>query len=259
MASASGKLGLALCLFAGLYAGSGAIGGEKFFGGEVKKGSLSVEFSKAGTIDSLSLDGVKLARSNGGISTSGSKEDEWKPWAPQSWSKDVVLEKSESSDCVTVSAKGTIVPKGVSGQSSFVSITKVYADRVTLDCKVSTSTEGLWRRAGGGWQIESDAFGPGSSYRADDGEAKAIPETRGNRNLIYKPTAAKIEMASDKYALTFKFDGLKACLFDDRKPESERKVFNVEFGSPAQEISDERGSKSYEVAFTMVVSAAPKK
>lgn len=259
MASLSGKLVLALCLCGGACVGSGAIGGEKFFGGEVKKGSLSVEFSKTGTVEALSLDGVKLARSNGGISTSGSKEDEWKPWAPQSWSKDAVVEKSESPDCVTVTAKGTIVPKGIAGQSSFVTVTKVYADKVTLDCKVSTPTEGLWRRAGGGWQVESDAFGAGSSYRADDGEAKTVPETRGNRNLIYKPTATKIEMSSDKYVLTFKFDGIKACLFDDRKPEAERKVFNVEFGSPAQEISDERGAKSYEVAFTMVVSAAPKK
>ncbi len=229
---------------------------ERFAGGEIGKGELKANISDKGSLDSVSLGGVTLFKTNGGVSTGGSKDDQWKPWAPQTWAKDVKLEKEETPEAVTVTATGVIAPKEVQGSSTIKIVTKVTATAIVQHCEIKTTVKELWRSFGESFRVDADAFGTGN-YRVDGGEWKLLPEAKGNRNLVWPTLAETLDMRSAKYSLTFKFDGVKTAFFDDRKPGSQ--IWNLEFGLPPREITDERGGQSYGAEFGVAIEVVPNK
>ncbi|MFZ2654605.1 MAG: hypothetical protein WAX69_06775 [Victivallales bacterium] len=229
---------------------------ETFGGGDVKKGNLSVSVSENGAIDAISLDGVNLLATNGGLTTTGSPKDEWEPWCPQMWLKETKVEKEETADCTTITATGVMKPKDVEGQNNFKTVIKVYADKIVFSAKIDTPVKALWRRCGGAFWLDSANFA-NAKFRADGGEWKDMPETRGNRNLLYPDKAAVLDVKGGKYLATFKFDGIKTYFFDEREGEKPRLM--LEYHSPQQESSDARGNKTYGVEFSVAITLGQNK
>ncbi|HBC87500.1 MAG TPA: hypothetical protein DCZ94_11140 [Lentisphaeria bacterium] len=224
---------------------------DKFSGGEVKKGSISVSFSGKGCIDAISFDGQKLMRTNNGITTTGSKDNEWEPWMPQMYMKDVVQEKEDSAEFATVRSSGILKPKGSDSSSKITSTTKIYADRIVQECSIRTSDKTLWRRGGESFRMDTSAFGP-MNYRIEGGEWKEIPEVKGDRNLVWPDGTAILEFISEKYLITFKYEGIKTNLFDDRKDNSP--YLNLEANVSPAEIKEQDGSASYGGNFTVTIT-----
>lgn len=224
---------------------------ESFGGGDVKKGNLSISVSDKGVIDAVSVNGIRILGTNGGISTSGSPKDEWQPWCPQMWGRDIKVEKTDTADCTTITTTGVMKPKDVEGQNNFKTVIKVYADKIVFTAKIDTSVKDLWKRCGGSFRLDAANFA-NAKFRADGGEWKDVPEARGNRNLLWPENAAVLDVKGGKYLATFKFDGIKTHFFDERK--GEKPVLMLEYNSPQQEFSDERGNKNYGAEFSVTVS-----
>ncbi|MFZ2654606.1 MAG: glycoside hydrolase family 2 TIM barrel-domain containing protein [Victivallales bacterium] len=229
---------------------------EKFNGGEVKKAGFSAVFSSRGCIDAILIDGQKIMRTNNGVTTTGSKDNEWEPWMPQMYLKDVSLSKEDTPECTVVASSGILQPKGSSSSSKLNVIAKIYADKLVQECSIRTLDKDLWKRVGESFNLDSSVLGA-INYRADGGEWKAIPETKGNRNLLWPESASILEVISEKYLLTFKFDGIKTYFFDDRKDVSP--YINLELNIPPSEIKEEDGTSSYGGNFTVAVSFAQNK
>ena len=236
--------------------GINTVSAEPFAGGNVTKGALSVSISDKGAIDSVSLDGVRILGTNGGLCTSGSPKDEWQPWCPQMWAKDTKVEKQETADCVIITATGVMKPKDVEGQNNFKTVVKVYADKMVLIAKIDTPVKDLWKRCGGSFRLDSANFA-NAKFRADGGEWKDVPAARANRNLLWPDNAAVLDVKGDKYLATFKFDGIKTHLFDERK--GEKPILMLEYNGPQQEFSDDRGNKTYGAEFSVTINLGQSK
>ena len=229
---------------------------DKFSGGEVKKGSIIVNFSNKGAVDGVSFEVVKLMRTNNGLTTTGSKDNEWEPWMPQMNMKDVVLTKEETPDCIIVTSSGILQSKDSKTSSAVNVINKVYADKIVLESSIKTPDKDLWKRGGYTFMLDTSVLNA-MDYKADGGEWKAIPEVRGNRNLMWPQSASLLEVISEKYLMTFKLEGIKANLFDERKEKTS--YIYIEANTPPAEIKEKDGSVNYGAVFTSTITFAQNK
>ena len=246
---------LSFITFAALLGPYIALQAEPFGGGTIEKGSLAVDFSDRGVITRIAFKGRQLLQQHpGGVSTSGHKEERWAPWVPQSWGREVKLERKESPECTEVMATGILKPKGIEeGVSRFKVVTKVFDGRLVQSASITTPVKGLWQYFGSGYLLDPGLFTL-SCLRADNGKWRLIPEKPGDRNLVYREPATRVEIINQYHKLLFTFDGVKTCFFDDRRQKSPNLKF--EFSVPQQEITDARGDHTYAGNFSVTIELA---
>ncbi|HBC88999.1 MAG TPA: hypothetical protein DCZ94_18830 [Lentisphaeria bacterium] len=232
---------------------SSAISAEPFSGGDIKKGDLEIKITNTGVLETINYKGKKII-ANSGICTTGSAKDEWKPWVPQAWGKEMKMESEDTPEALTFTAKGILKSKELEGTSSFNVKTTIDASgKIRLACSVETDTAGLWKRCGSGFRLDTSIIGV-PKYSSDGGEQKQVPEVKKSRNLVQG--ASTIEIEGTDCIIKFTFEGIKAYLFDNRKENSS--LLLLEFNNSPAEIVDERGGKKYGSSYTVTIEVKDK-
>ena len=246
----------ALVIAGGVAPSSGrAAEAAPFAGGVIKRGGLSVEFDAKGIMTSVEFGGRKLLGQHpGGVSTAGHKEDRWSPYVSQSATRvDVTLE--ERADAAVVRARGVLKPKGVGeGESAFEVVTEVSSDKIVQTAQASTPVEGLWNSFGSCLVLDPEFFAM-ACFRGDGEPWKLIPDQPKDRNLIMgSRIASTVEIVTEPVRLSFAFEDVKTAFFDDRA--KQWRNFKLEFATPQQAKSDERGQTRYVGRYGVTIAFA---
>ena len=227
---------------------------------EIRQGHLAVTVMAKGTVTDIAYDGtVLLSEHPGGFNLIALRQGQTQgAYIPQSYNPTEAggtFQTAKTSDgkTTTLVAKGTYQFRaGYSGTASVVYTTVIGDDTIRQSAVVESESPDLVAKAGGAIWVKGSQFSPGC-FQANDDAFKALPPSRGNRNLVWPKTAEKLVVMSPRYRLDFAFTGAPAFFFDDRH----RDRLTVEFATVPKKVTDARGQVRYRAEYGLTLKITP--